>query len=53
MEKSELEHSYAIHIEKKDEYYLVYNYFGRMILKTKNLSDIKKEMEKRNERKIK
>lgn len=47
MEKNELEHSYAIHIEKKDEYYLVYNYFGRLILKTRNLSDIKKEMEER------
>ena len=47
MEINELEQTYSIHIEKKDEFYLVYNYFGRLILRTRNLSDIKKEMEDR------
>lgn len=47
MEKNELEQSYAIHIEKKDEYYYAYNYFGRLIARKKSLSDIKKEMEER------
>lgn len=45
MEIKDLEEKYTIHIEKKDEYYFVYNYFGRLILKTRNLSDIYKEME--------
>lgn len=47
MEINEIEQTYAIHIEKKDEFYLVYNYFGRLILRTKNLSDIKRKMEER------
>lgn len=47
METKDLEQTYSIKIEKKDEYYLVYNYFGRLIDSTKSLAEIKRNMEAR------
>lgn len=44
MEIKDLEQTYTIHIEKKDENYLVYNYFGRLIKEAKNLAEIKRFM---------
>lgn len=46
MEIKELEKEYTIRIEKKDENYLVYNYFGRLITEEKSLAAIKRFMEK-------
>ena len=45
MEIKDLEQAYTIHIEKKDEKYLVYNYFGRLIKEARSLSEIKRFMD--------
>ena len=45
MEIKDLEERYTVHIEKKDEYYYAYNYFGRLIARKKSLSDIRRELE--------
>lgn len=45
MELNQIEKKYAVHIEKKDELYFVYNYFGKQIIRAISLSDAYKQLQ--------
>jgi len=44
MEEKQIETEYAVHIERKDELYFVYNYFGKQIIRAISLSDAYKQL---------